>query len=643
MNKQKIEIKSDLVSETSHNSNSSSAKLDADIITVTMTQNYSMIKPKSAEPIYYSGWKLAIIQFSLNLAMFVVAMDNSIVSAPLETISEHFNKYSLSSWIISAYSLSTAMGCTLWSRVSVKLGKKMSIIVALLGFELGSLITALSTSMYMLIVGRVIQGSFGSGLIAVSFIISSTLVPEEKRAFLLSLLSISFSVGSVTPLLGGLLSQAYSGGWRLCFYINLPIGIFAFFLFNAVYEDPECPTMLSLAQTIAFVHKYEFKKFFKAATNRKTYIKLLIELVVSFDLINFILVSTGFIMFLLAITFAGGDLDKWHWYEPNCILFLILGPILLIAGIFYDCFLFFKVVDYLKGKFSENVDFPERINIGPLMTEKLFVNVKIFSVNMLACFTAIATGCQSVYVIQYFQLLFNYSPLLASINSLPSMLSTSSFVLLSGIIISRTGHIKYVIMVGACLTLLGNGLLTILSDTSNEAEKLIFVFMGGIGFGFSAQSSLLSSQRELDPLDPRYKMDFVSITGCNVFAKQVGMCIGSVVATMIFNTSVINKIRSDFPEYSYLKPDSLIAFRRHNFDGRHSPFSKMLSKSIQNVFYFGMGISVIPIIFMWFISKKKILTKKEISKLKEHQLNDIEQGLPISKYNSKSSLGSNEN
>ncbi|XBW35741.1 hypothetical protein QEN19_001311 [Hanseniaspora menglaensis] len=621
-----MNIKNEMASDSSFEASEKTVDLNGDAISLAMTKSNSVDESNNKEPVYYSGWKLAIIQFSLNLSIFVIAMDTSIVSAPLETISEHFQKYSLSSWILSAYSLSAAMGCTLWSRVSVKLGKKMSIIVALLGFELGSLITALSTSMYMLIVGRVIQGSFGSGLIAVSFIISSTLVPEEKRAFLLSLLSISFSVGSVTPILGGALSEAYSGGWRLCFYINLPIGIIAFLLFNTVYEDPDSNSLFDVTKKVFKVHKYEYRKIFNALKSKKTYVRLLIECIISFDLINFILVTTGFILFLLAITFAGGFEANWHWYDANCIVFLVLGPILLLSGVFYDCYLYFKVVDFLKAKYGNTIDFPSDSIIGPLMTEKLFLNSKVFAANFIACLTAITTGCQSVYVIQYFQLLFNYSPLDASVNFLPSMLSTSSFVFFSGIIISKTGYLRPLLILGACLTLLGNGLLTILSDTSNEAEKLIFVFLGGIGFGFSAQSSMLSTQRQLDPKDPRYKMDFVSITGCNAFAKQVGMCIGSVFATMIFNTSVINKIRSDFPEYSYLKPDSLIAFRRHNFDGRHSPFSKMLSKSIQNVFYFATGVSVLSIFLCFFVSRKGIMTKKAMLKLKEQKANDTELG-----------------
>ncbi|CAI8492013.1 unnamed protein product [Hanseniaspora opuntiae] len=336
-------------------------------------------------------------------------------------------------------------------------------------------------------------------------------------------------------------------------------------------------------------------------------------------MINFILISSGFILFLLAVTFAGGFQENWHWYQPNCIAMLVLGPVLAALGIVYDCFFYFKVVEHLKSKYANEIAFPPDAEIGPLMTEKLFFNFKTLSVNIVALFVCVANGCQSVYVIQYFQLLFNYSPLIASCNFMPSMLSISSFVLFTGFVISRTGRVKVMIILSAMTGLLGNGLLTILKDTSNEAEKLIFVFLGGIAFGLVAQSSLMSAQRELNPKDKRYRMDFVSVTGYNMFNKQLGLCIGSVFSTMIFNTSVINKVRADFPEYSYLRADSLIAFRRHHFDGRHSPFSKMLAKCIQNVFYFATGVSVIPLIFCWFVSSKRILTKRQIKKMKEKE------------------------
>lgn len=86
---------------------------------------------------------------------------------------------------------------------------------------------------------------------------------------------------------------------------------------------------------------------------------------------------------------------------------------------------------------------------------------------------------------------------------------------------------------------------------------------------------------------------------------------------MIFNTTVINGIKSNFPEYSFLRADTLIAFRRKNYDGKHSPFSKLLSKGIQNVFYFATGISVIPVLVCWFVSSRKIMTKAQAKRMRE--------------------------
>lgn len=168
------------------------------------------------------------------------------------------------------------------------------------------------------------------------------------------------------------------------------------------------------------------------------------------------------------------------------------------------------------------MEFPAESEIGPLMTEKLFYDYKLLSVNTVAFCVSIANGCQSTYIMQYFQLIFNYSPLISSSNFMPSMLSISTIVLITGYVISKTGRIKEMAILSATTGLLGNGLLTLLKDTSNEAKKFIFVFLGSISYGFIAQSSLMSAQKELDTTDKRYQMDFVSVTGYNMFNKQLG-------------------------------------------------------------------------------------------------------------------------
>ena len=291
---------------------------------------------------------------------------------------------------------------------------------------------------------------------------------------------------------------------------------------------------------------------------------------VTFDIINFILIFSVFILSLLAITFAGEFIDGWRWYEAKCTAMLTVGPMLAIIGIAYDCCSYFKTAEYLRNKFSGIPVFPAELEIGPLMTEKLFYDYKIISVNTVAIVICIGNGFQVSYLIQYFQLIFNYSPLIATCNFMPSSLSILSFVLLTGYVISKIGRIKEMTILAAITGLLGNDLLTVLKNTSYEAEKIIFVFLGGMSYGFIAKSYLMSVQRKLDRSRNRYKM----------LTKQLGFCIGSVLSTMIFNTTVINGIKSVFPQYSFSRADTLRVFRWENFDSEHSPFFKFLSKCI---------------------------------------------------------------
>lgn len=98
------------------------------------------------------------------MAVFLAALDVTIITTALPTISEYFQSSAGYTWIGSAYLLGNAASVSLWGKVSDIFGRKPVLLAANLVFLIGSLIAALSNSIGMLITARAIQGIGGGGL-----------------------------------------------------------------------------------------------------------------------------------------------------------------------------------------------------------------------------------------------------------------------------------------------------------------------------------------------------------------------------------------------------------------------------------------------------------------------------------------------
>jgi MFS family permease len=89
----------------------------------------------------------------------------TIITTALPTISEHYHSSAGFTWIGSAYLLGAASSTAVWAKISDIFGRKPILIVANVAFFVGTMVSGLSTSIGMLIVGRAIQGVGGGGLI----------------------------------------------------------------------------------------------------------------------------------------------------------------------------------------------------------------------------------------------------------------------------------------------------------------------------------------------------------------------------------------------------------------------------------------------------------------------------------------------
>src|SRR5689334_9596107 len=167
----------------------------------------------------------SITMLGILTAMFLAALDQSIVAPAMPTIGGDLGNAQYLPWIVTSYLLAATAVSPLYGRISDTYGRQRTVYWALGLFLLGSVLAALSPNIFVLIAARAIQGLGGGGLFALSQILIGDLLPPRERGRYAAWISGMWAVAGIAgPLLGGTLAQVY---WPLIFWLNLPLGALA--------------------------------------------------------------------------------------------------------------------------------------------------------------------------------------------------------------------------------------------------------------------------------------------------------------------------------------------------------------------------------------------------------------------------------
>ncbi|MCY4454864.1 MAG: MDR family MFS transporter [Chloroflexi bacterium] len=376
----------------------------------------------SAAPLEIDARARRLIVVGAMLALFLAAIDATIVGTAVPSIVGDLGGIDLLAWVFTAYLLTSTVTLPLAGKFGDLFGRKPLFLIAVVIFVIASVAAGLAPSMEALIGGRALQG-IGAGLIfATTMAVIADLYSPLERGRVQGAVAGVFGIASVIgPTLGGWITDVST--WRWIFLITLPIGVVAF------------AAILVLMPWTRLPRAGEAKIDFAGA----------------------ILLSAAVVPFLLAMVWGG---DRYEWLGPET-LGLVAFSMVALAG--------FVAVE---------ARVPE-----PLVPLFLFRN-RVFAVSAVLLLLTGAGMFGSLTLIPlYLQGVAGVSARLSGTLMTPMMIAVPIAAAFSGQMMSRTGRYKYLLIGGVVVMSAGMLSFATVDETTGRVEAIARMIVMTLGLG----------------------------------------------------------------------------------------------------------------------------------------------------------------
>ena len=392
----------------------------------------SLNQPPQSKPAIRS------ILIALMLAIFLGALDQTIVAVSIPAISAQFKDVSQLAWVISGYMVAMTVAVPIYGKLGDLYGRRRLMLFGMGVFTLASLFCGLAQNMEQLVLARIIQGIGAGGMISVSQAIIGDIVPPRERGRYQGYFSSMYAVASVAgPVLGGYMTEYLS--WRWVFLINLPLGLVAWL---TAYR-----TLIGLP-----------------VPQRKPII----------DYVGTVLMIVGLTSLLLGITFIG---QGHSWRDDQVLSLLAAALVALVLFVWH-----------------------ERRTLEPLLPMHLFANRNAVLCWCTIFFTSFQAISLIVLLPLRYQSITGAGADSAALHLLPLAMGLPIGAYFAGRMTSVTGYYKPMILSGAILMPCAIAGMAF-SPPNAELLSGVFMLLSGIASGLQFPTSLVGAQNSVQQSD----------------------------------------------------------------------------------------------------------------------------------------------